>query len=134
MKRKERKEEGKEKEGRGNILSRILHLKTRTHAITRKRRISPGGINSINLLQTAGTPLSSLQFQPRNRTLADTTLSDNRALGSQRARVLGTWSEAERCGGRVEIEGRGRGIGEIMMPGHDEGGDRVHGIRGLVEG
>ena len=103
------------------ILGRILHRERRGLARTRRWRLAPRGIHSVDFLHGTHSARSwalTLQFQPRHGAVAGVILADDGTGGRGDRGVLGGERDAVLAVGGVEIE-RGRGGGDEVVVARD---------------
>jgi hypothetical protein len=104
------------------VLRRILNLKTSRLSRTRRRRLAPLRIQPINLTNRTSIATLTLQHQPRDI---------SRFIRRIRRISLFTPHRAPLMQIRVQVECRGRDVGEVVVPAEEEvgGGENIGGIR-----
>jgi hypothetical protein len=95
---------------KGNLLCRVLNLKSSRHPLARSRRTPTRRLHTVNLLQITSSTSPRQQSQPRDSSLALLTLG--RISRRSHAGVLGARGRAEGRDALVQVEEGGRGVGE----------------------
>ncbi len=117
-------------DGRG-LQGRILNLERSRLVFARRRRVSTGGMDPIDLLEAQGGAAID-EFEPGHATVALAVLTLGRIRGRGRGRVLLAVDRAVEVLPRVDLEARGR-ADEVVVPGQEHLGRRhVAVVRGLT--